>query len=159
MMPIKTMDNYCVEITDYAHNNLLVDVQKFVVGTKYIAYLDNKSQLHTIKIDDPIEEFEIALVKDENYKIHINSEDGDVLSNIDNVNLDVHNDTLYISQTKENEGVFYSLLGDTIIRLDSRGIDSISFFKDADGLFVLGGLYNDSIIKEYIMYEENGVIM
>ena len=159
MMPIKTMDNYCVEITDYAHNNLLVDMQKFVIGTKHMAYLDSKLQLHTIKIDDPIEEFEIALVKDENYKIHINSEDGGVLSNIDNINLDVYNDALYISQTKENEGVFYSLLGDTIIRLDDRGIDSISFFKDADGLSVLGGLYNGSIINEYIMYEENGVIM
>ncbi len=79
MIPIKTMDTYDIEITDYEHNNLILDVQKFVVDTNVFTYIDKNSYLHTITLDDPLEEFEIALVSDDNIVIeYINYDENGV---------------------------------------------------------------------------------
>ncbi len=69
MIPLKTMDTYDIEITDYEHNNLIFDVQEFFVDTNVFTYTDKNSYLHTITLDDPLEEFEIALVNDDNIVI------------------------------------------------------------------------------------------
>ncbi len=69
MIQLKTMDTYDIEITDYEYNNLIYDVEKFVVGTKMFAYVDGNSQLHTIVLDEPLEEFEIAVIPDGNVEI------------------------------------------------------------------------------------------
>ncbi len=152
MMPIKTMDNYEVEITDYNHNSLIKDAQKFVVGTNMLAYIDTSSRLHTITLNDPLEKFEIALVDEDDYKIHTTSEDGTPLSNISNINYNTKNDMLFVSQNNENGELFYLIDGNSVIKSDVHKINGLSLFEDLNNSTIMAGYNNGELVTEYIYY-------
>lgn len=69
MIELTTMDDYTIEITDMEHNNLLSDIKSFSVTDSQFVYTDQGLRVHTINLDDPLEEFEIARVREGQYHI------------------------------------------------------------------------------------------
>ena len=69
MIELRTMDNYTIEITDMEHNSLLADIKSFSVTDTEFIYTDESQRVHTINLDDPLEEFEIARVREGQYHI------------------------------------------------------------------------------------------
>ncbi len=152
MISIKTMDNYEVEITDYNHNSLINDVEKFVVGTNMFAFIDTDSHLHTITLNDPLEKFEIALIDEKDHKIHIQSEDGTVLSNISNINYNTKNNILFMSQNIENSALFYSLDANSVKKSDIHKLNGLSLFEDLKNATIMATYNNGELVTEYIYY-------
>ena len=69
MIELTTMDNYTIEITDMEHNSLLSDISSFSVTDTQFVYADESQRVHTINLGDPLEEFEIARVREGQYHI------------------------------------------------------------------------------------------
>jgi len=69
MIELRTMDNYTIEITDMEHNSLLADIKSFSITDTEFIYADESQRVHTINLGDPLEEFEIARVREGQYNI------------------------------------------------------------------------------------------
>ena len=69
LIEVSTGDDYLVEITDYEHNNLLGSIKYFDVTKETFCYVDESNITHIIKLPDPLEEFEIARITQDNYLV------------------------------------------------------------------------------------------
>lgn len=142
MIELKTMDDYEIEITNFAHENLLSDIKQFVIGSKLVAYISNDGQLHVIDLEDNLEEFEIIRVNNENHKIFLTGSDGESLGNITSMNYDHINEVLYVTQVDyTGRTYYYTRSGDAFTRLErsDHPITDLALFSDA--------YYNDYCAK------------
>lgn len=142
MIELKTMDDYELEITNFAHENLLSDIKEFVIGDEIAAYLTNGGQLNVVELEDNLEEFEIIRVADENRKVFLQGSDGESLDNITSMNYDSVNNVLYVSQVDyTGRTYYYTLSGGDFTRLErsDHPITDIALFSDV--------YYNDYCAK------------
>ncbi|MDO5397357.1 MAG: hypothetical protein Q4G33_05450 [bacterium] len=100
MIPLKTMDNYEVQITNFAHENMLSEIKQFAVGNNNVYYLDTYGSMHVVDLEFPLEEIPITRLKFGN-TIYSSDSDGNPLNNITSMNYDYTNDVLYVMQTDE----------------------------------------------------------
>lgn len=142
MIELKTMDNYEIQITNFNHENLLSDIQQFVIGDRFMAYLSNDSKLHVIDLEDNLEEFEIIRVSDSNHQIHLTGTDGESLGNITSMNYDHINEVLYVTQVDyTGRTYYYTRARDGFVRLErsDHPITGLALFSDV--------FYNDYCTK------------
>lgn len=142
MIELKTMDDYEIEITNFAHENLLSDVKQFVIGNNIAAYLTSSGQLNIIELGDNLEEYEIIRVDDFNHKIFVKGNDTEPLDNITSINYDHINNVLYITQVDYTGRTYYYTLADgsfTRLEQSAHPITDLVLFSDV--------FYNDYCAK------------
>ncbi len=142
MIELKTMDDYEIEITNFAHENLLSDIKEFVIGTETAAYVTNGGELNVIDLEDNLEEFEIIRVDSENRRIFLTGSDGESLDNITSMNYDHINNVLYVSQVDYTGRTYYYTLAHGYFERLERSdhpITAIALFSDV--------FYNDYCAK------------
>lgn len=142
MIELKTMDDYEIEVTDFAHNNLLNDINQFIIGDKTIAYLDTSNTLHIIDTEDNLEEFEILRLNPDAHKIYLTGSDGENLDNVTSMNYDYINNVLYVSQVDyTGRTYYYTKSAKNFERLErsEHPITDIALFSDV--------FYNDYFAK------------
>lgn len=69
MIQLSTLDDYNIEITDFAHNSLLSGIKNFEVEDKLFRYINEMGQEYIINLPDPLEEFEIARIGEGEYSV------------------------------------------------------------------------------------------
>ena len=142
MIELKTMDNYDIQITDHARNNLLSNIKQFVIGSNIAAYLSNDGKVHVINLHDNLEDFEVIRVSGDEHKIFLTGSDGEALTNITSMNFDYINNVLYVTQVDyTGRTYYYTLANDRFTRLErsEHSITDVSLFSDLS--------YNDYCAK------------
>lgn len=106
MIKVNTMDDYELQITNFAHENMLSGIRQFVVGSRNIYYLDEFGSVHVIDLEYPLEQVSIARLKYGN-TVYAVGTDGLALNNITSMNYDYINDILYIVQKDDASRIYY----------------------------------------------------
>lgn len=106
MIRINTMDDYDIQITNFAHENMLSGIKQFAVGSKNVYYLDDFGSVHVIDLEYPLEQISIARLRYGN-TVYTEGTDGRALNNITSMNYDYVNDVLYVMQSDEVSRVYY----------------------------------------------------
>lgn len=105
MIPLNTMDNYTLEITDFDRNNMLNDIKQFVIADNNIVYIDNCNVVHTVTLNTPPEKLEVARLDSGRHKAVTASLEGDALDKIISMNCDYLNGVVYL--TSADGKVYY----------------------------------------------------
>lgn len=155
MIRVNTMDDYELQITNFAHENMLSDIKQFAVGNKNVYYLDTYGAVHVINLDFPLEKIPITRLKYGN-TIHSFASDGGALNNITSMNYDYINDVLYIMQTDGLGKIYYfTPQSDNFARISTiqNTAGGLALFQNSAyfnhlAAAIPGGIYN--VQTEYI---------
>lgn len=161
MIREKTMDDYELQITNFAHENMLSDIKQFAVGNERLYYIDIYGSLHVIELEFPLEQISITRLKYGNTLYTVGS-DGGALNNITSMNYDYFNDLLYLMQT-DDIGRIYCLTpwGDQPQRIGAvpNTAGGLAIFHDSAYFEYITGTLPDGLFKVRANYDGETVTL
>lgn len=106
MIRVNTMDDYEIQITNFAHENMLSGIRQLAVGNRNVYYIDDFGSVHVIDLEYPLERISIARLRHAN-TVYFQGTDGRALTNITSMNYDYVNDVLYLMQKDNMSSIYY----------------------------------------------------